>query len=119
MQQLKESFARAHRMLLYLLMALVLLVMVGVNAYFLAIVFLFFLWSDNGDIAVPLREAGHSVPWIVGRLGLDVLPLAVVSLLAWLLTPDPLISGSALLICFGFYLISRHRLGERAKALSA
>ena len=119
MDPVSQAFARAHRMLLYLLMALVLLSMVGVSVYYVALVFLIYLWSDNGDIVVPFKQAGRSTLWIVMRSFVDVLPVAAASLLVWALQPEPWISGVILVLTLGFYLISRHRLGEQAKRLSA
>lgn len=119
MDPVSQAFARAHRMLLYLLMALVLLSMVGVSVYYVALVFLLYLWSDNGDIVVPFKQAGRSTLWIVMRSFVDVLPVAAASLLVWALQPEPWISGVILVLTLGFYLISRNRLGEQAKRLSA
>lgn len=112
-------YARAHRMLLYLLMALVLLTLVDVSAYYTVIVFLLYLWSDSGDTVVPLRNAGKSATWVALRSLVDIIPLSVAVFLVWLLTPAPVVSGVLLIAGLGFYLFSRHRLGAEARRLAA
>lgn len=114
-----EPYARSHRMLLYLLMALVLLTLADVSAYYTVIVFLLFLWSDNGDTVVPFRKAGKSAAWVALRTLVDIIPLTAAVFLVWLLSPAPVISGLLLLVGLGFYLASRHRLGVEARKLSS
>ena len=115
MTSLKPSsapHARAHRMLFYLLMAMVILTLADVSAYYTVVVFILYLWSDNGTVVARLSAEGRSSAWIAGRTFLDVLPLIIAVCLVWQLTPQPVVSGVLLLAALGFYLISRHRLAS-------
>lgn len=112
-----ESYASAHRMLLYLLMALVVLELADIPAWATIPVFILYLWSDHGSTVVALQDAGWSNLKITLRLFVDVLPVVLVALLAWVWEPTQIAVGVAALAALAFYLVNRHRISKTAAGL--
>jgi len=105
-----QSYASAHRMILYLLMALIVLELADIPSWATIPVFILYLWSDHGETIVGLQEKGWSNFKIVLRMFVDVLPIILVAGLAWVWSPAQAAVGIAALLALVFYLFNRHRL---------